>query len=316
MTEEFTLTTEEDKHVLKSSGLHRFRPGLHPTEASVEYILDGRSYVQGQCMRASWYRGMKVPKSEPSSAGLMHKAHAGKWNEEGIIERWKQMGLWVDNNIKFYNPQYYLSGELDAVIRNPITGGRILYEIKSFYGYNANKGITGSKRPEVPGKPKDNQFLQALVYAWEYRNDLDEYRMYYIERGDGHRVEFRVGFDELPSGEHQAWWQQIPGDYWNTFKPEKVLQPFNVEDVYRRYEKLLKALKTKKLPDREFSDNCDPDTVEWLRRNDLIGKTVYEKYKKKPETNPIAQWQCNYCQFRSQCKQDEVLKSIPSEDEN
>jgi hypothetical protein len=303
---EFLLTAAEDRYVLESSGLRRSRPGIHPTEASVEYTLDGRKYVAGQCLRSAYYRGMKVPKTNPATSGLIHKADSGKWNEAGLINRWKEMGLWVDNNIKFYSPSYYLSGELDAVLKNPITGKRIGYEVKSFYGYYANKNITGGKRPPVPGRPKTNQFLQALVYAWEYRNELDEYRLYYIERGDGHRVEFRVGFNELPSGEHQAWWQQIPGDYWNFFKSEKVLQPYNVEDVYRRYQKLLDVLKKKQLPAREFSDNCDADTVQWLYDNSLLGKTAYDKFKKKPESNPVCQWQCSYCGFKDRCKTDEL----------
>jgi hypothetical protein len=315
MTKEFQLVAAEDKYMLSSSGLRRSRPGIHPTEASVEYTLDGRKTVLGKCMRACWYRAMKIQKSESASAGLMQKANSGNWNEDGLIMRWKEMGIWIDNSIKFYNPNYYLSGEMDAVIRNPLNKKKIGVEVKSYYGYNANKIVTGSKRPPVPGTPKTDQFLQALVYAWEYRDQLDEYRMFYIERGDGHRVEFRVGFEELPSGEHQAYWEQLPGDYWNYFEEGKVLQPYNVEDVYKRYKKLLIHIKNKDMPEREFSDNCDRDKVEWLYKNKLLGKTKYDKFVKNPAKNPICEWQCSYCFWKSQCKKDSIVGTKGKKDD-
>jgi len=305
---EFSLVELEDEYIVSSSGLRRSRPGLHPTEASVEYELDGMKLVTGKCMRASWYRSMEKPRTEDSSPGLMQKANSGKWNENGLIERWKEMGLWVDNNIKFYEKKYYLSGEMDAVLKNPLTGERIGYEVKSFYGYYANKELTGSKRPEKAGVPKDNQFLQSIIYAWEYRNDLDEYRMYYIERGDGHRVEFRIGFDELPSGEHQVWWQQLPGKYWNFFKPEKVLQPYTIENIYARYDKLLAHLKSKEIPEKDFSSCWSAEKVEWMWEHKMVGKTKYDKWVKKPETNPIGNWNCSYCSYRSLCDEDEAVK--------
>ena len=307
---EFSLVALEDEYVVSSHGLSRHRPGLHPTEASVVSIIDGRELIVGQCMRSSWYRSMEKKKTNPASPGLMQKANLGKWDENGLIERWKEMGIWIGNSIKFYQKNYYLSGEMDAIIREPETGRKIGYEVKTFYGYYANKVITGAKEskkmktPMVPGVPKDNQFLQSIVYAWEYRDQLDEYRMYYMERGDGHRVEFRIGFDELPSGEHQVWWQQVPGKYWNGFAPEKVLQPYNIEGIYARYDQLLAKLKAKEMPPREFSTKWDAEKVEWMWEHGLVGKTKYNAWKKKPETNPIGDWNCDYCSYRSLCDLD------------
>jgi len=303
---EFSLVELEDEYIVSSSGLRRSRPGLHPTEASVEYEIDGMKLVVGKCMRAAWYRSMDTEKTEGATSGLMQKAHSGKWNETGLVTRWKEMGLWVDNNIKFYNKKYYLSGEMDAVLKDPATGRRIGYEVKSFYGYYANKELTGSKRPEKPGVPKDNQFLQSIIYAWEYRHELDEYRMYYIERGDGHRVEFRIGFNELESGEHQVWWEQIPGKYWNFFQAGKVLQPYTIEGIYARYDTLLGKLKNKKIPPKDFSDNWSAEKIEWMWDHKMVGKTKYEAWKKKPDKNKLGDWNCSYCDYRSQCKKDEA----------
>jgi len=303
---DFSIVEMEDNYIVESKGLSRHRPGLHPTEASVDYMIDGKKIVSGKCMRAAWYRSMEIGKPEGASAGLMQKAHLGKWDEQGIVQRWKEMGIWFDNNIKFYQKSHYLSGEMDAVIINPETGGKIGIEVKSFYGYYANKEITGAKREQVPGIPKDTHFLQAILYAWEYREILEEFRLYYIERGDGHRVEFRLGFDENPDGTHQVWWQQVEGKYWNYFSPDKVYQPYTIEDIYDRFERLLKMLKAKQLPPKDFSDKWDDETVEWMWDHGKLGKTKYTAWQKNPTKNPIGDWQCSYCDYKSQCMQDEL----------
>jgi hypothetical protein len=305
-TKEFSLVEAEDDFMTTSKGLHRRRPGLHPTEASVEFLEDGKKLVIGKCMRALWYRSMEVSIPDSASAGLMQKAALGKWDEGGVVDRWKKMGVWHDNNIKFYQRKYYLSGELDAVLKNPITNGLFGIEVKSFYGYYANKIVTGAKREKIPGVPKDNQFLQAILYAWEYRDVLEEFRMYYIDRGDGHRVEFRIGFDETPNGKHQVWWQQIDGKYWNYFVPEKVYQPYTIEDIYTRYDIALKALKEKKLPAKDYSNKWDEKTVEWMWEHGKLGKTKYTAWQKSPLKNPVGDWQCSYCEWKAQCVQDDL----------
>ena len=303
---DFSIVELEDEYIVKSKNLSRHRPGLHPTEASVEYLQDGRTMVLGKCMRAAWYRSMEIGTSEGVSPGLMQKAHLGKWDEMGIVQRWKEMGIWYDNNIKFYQKSHYLSGEIDVVVINPDTNKKIGIEVKSFYGYYANKEITGAKRDQIPGIPKDTHFLQSILYAWEYRNILDEYRIYYIERGDGHRVEFRIGFDENPDGTHQVWWQQIEGKYWNYYIVDKIYQPYTIEDIYTRFETLLKKLKNKELPPKDFSNKWDDDTVEWMWDHGKLGKTKYTAWQKNPTKNPVGDWQCSYCEYKGQCIQDEL----------
>lgn len=308
-TEEFSLIALEDDFITSSSGLARRRPGLHPTEASVVTNLDGRRIVVGKCLRAAWYRSMEVPRSGSASAGLMMKAHIGKWDEEGLVDRWKKMGIWVDNNIKFYNKKFFLSGEMDCVIKNPETGKLIGVEVKSFYGHYANKMMTGGKRPPQPGVPRDGHFLQSILYAWEYRNQLPEFRIYYVERGDGHRVEFRIGFDEDENGQHQVWWEQIPGKYWNYFEAGKVMQPYTIEDIHARYKELIDRLARKDIPPKDFCETYTPEMVEWMWDHGKLGKTKYEAFVKNPTKNPCGDWECSYCDFSEQCKLDELSGS-------
>lgn len=305
MNKEFSIVATEDEFIVKPTGLSRHRPGLHPTEASVRYTEDGRSMVAGTCIRASWYRSMEASRNPPS-VSLAHKAVLGKWDETGLIDRWKRMGIWYDNNIKFYQKSHFLSGEMDAVIINPFTKGLIGIEVKTFYDYYANKEIRGAKQAKIPGVPKDNHFLQASLYAWEYKDILEEFRIYYLERGSGVRVEFRVGSDVEPDGKHRMWWQQIESKNWNYFIPNKVYQLYTVEDVYSRFNELISALNKKELPQKDYLPVWDDETIEWMWTHGKLGKTKYTAWEKKPKANPITDWHCDYCNYSNQCKQDEL----------
>lgn len=310
MTKEISLTSLEDTFILNGHKLSRRRPGLYPSEASVVYFQDEIRKVDGKCLREAWYRNMNYPKSEPATPKLRQTADLGKWDEEGVIDRWKKMGLWIGNNIKFYRQDLVLSGELDAVLK--ILGRKIGYEIKTFYGHYTQRHILGAKRPEIPGKPKENQLLQALVYSWEYRDELDEYRMYYLERGSGERAEFEVGCEEKPgpNGVHQCYYRQIPGDYWNQFNEDKVYLPFGIEDIHDRYKDLIKYIREEKMPPRDFEAVYDTKTIELLKTKGIVKKTAYEKWQKNPKKYPIGAWQCGYCFYKSKCKADSIKEAI------
>jgi hypothetical protein len=301
---EFSLVELEDQYMSNKINYGIHRPGLYPSEASVKYLLDGKEVIDGGCLRASWYRIMNVQVPGSVNVSLQMKANLGKWGEIGIVNRWKEMGVWVDNNIKFFNKELVVSGELDGIIREPGTGRLIGVEIKSHYNYAAKKEIHGGKQPFQPGKPKMSHFLQASIYAWDYRNVLDEYRLYYFERGDGHRVEFKVGFVEESPDRHLCYWEQIPGKYWTGYAEGKVVQPFSIEDIHARYKELLTYVKTKTLPPRSYPTYWPDEDMEWLYEHKRINKTDYEAWVKKPLKNKVSSWQCSYCNFQDQCKQD------------
>ena len=311
MTKEFSLVEAMDEYVVRPRELYKSRPGLYPSEASVCYELDGRKVTIGKCLRASWYRLQPdVTGEETGGAGLQMKALIGKWDEMAIIDTIKKMGLFFDNNVKFFYAPLTMSGELDMVITNPLTGGKILYEIKSYYGHYANTLICGT-RPKsyktvpnklgIPGKPKDNQFLQTSLYAWEYKDQVEETRMLYIERGDGHRVEFKVGTVE-DNGKNFCYWEQVPGPYWSHFEAGKKIQPYTIEDVHDRYRQLQKYAVNKDVPPMDFEAVWSSDKIEWAHKNGLVSDSKYNKYLKKKEN--IGDWQCSWCQYKKQCEED------------
>lgn len=292
-----SLVLKENSHLIDKPDFRIPRPGIWPSETSVKYELAGREHVDGKCMRAAWYRIMGY-KPQTRDPNMEMKGSLGKSAEEACVERWKKMGLLIDNNVKFFIKKYGLSGEMDAVLRpgdpemDPVG-----YEIKSFYGGGASRELCGSKRPPVPGAPKADHLLQAAVYFDVYKEKMSEYRLYYVERGDGHRIEFKVLLE--PEGDtHRVGYQQVPGPYWSTESNEEVLKPYTIKDIHERMDKLVECVKARNKPSREFKKTWDAEDVEWAHSAGLISDYKLKGFKKG---KPLGAWQCGYCAFANQC---------------
>ena len=301
---DYSIVLAENEFLAHKEDFSIPRPGLWPSEASVKYKDQYGDVVHGQCLRAAFYRAMDYPRDGCREPGLEMKGDLGKRAEAGCIDRWKSMGIWVQNNIKFYNHDLVVSGELDAIVKHEKPGevkARIGVEVKSFYGYYANSEICGGKRPPKPGKPKMDHFLQSLNYKNKYSTTLDQYRLFYLERGDGHRVEFEVGLEG-----NQPFWRQIDGPYWGCYFPDPVYTPFKLEDMENRYKELLNFIRTKTLPPRDFEAVYNDEQVEiqWARGE--IGKTNYDKWKKNKAANKLGYWRCSYCSYAKTCKNDSI----------
>ena len=302
---EFSLITAENSFLAEPDELSIRRPGLWPSEASVAYELDGRRVVEGKCMRAAWFRSMGYDGDGSVDPGMAMKWDLGRSAEAFSIERWKKMGIYRANNVKFFDRELSVSGELDCVVKNPETKGLIGIEVKSFYGHFANQELCGAKRPPTPGKPKTDNFLQAAIYKVKYLDKFEQYRLYYLERGDGHRVEFEVGA-EKDGDDFKLFHRQIDGPYWNTFSAEKVYKPFTINDIHARYQELKKKLLDREIPEKDYTAIWDEDYADWAWANGKIAKTKYDKFKKGKEV--LGHWQCSYCQFSETCRNADVGK--------
>lgn len=300
--DEYSIVLAENDYMQSKENFSISRPGLWPSEASVKYKDEYGYVVHGCCLRNSFYRALGYSRDGSRDPGLEMKGDLGKRAEDSCINRWKSMGTWVQNNIKFYNHDLIVSGELDAIVKRENADSvleRIGVEVKSFYGYYANSEICGKKRPPTPGKPKVDHFLQALNYKAVYIDKLDQYRLYYIERGDGHRVEFEVGLDG-----DKAFWRQIPGPYWGTYSQDRVYQPFGLSDMQNRYKELITYIREKQLPPRDYSIEYSAEQVEIEYKRGALGKTNYEKWTKNRARNKLGHWRCSYCSYKNRCAND------------
>jgi len=238
-------------------------------------------------MRQAWYRlCVEV-------TGVKHDAYTQwifalcKHVEEILVEEWKQIGIWVANNIKFYDQARNISGELDVVLSEP-DGTLFGVEVKSFYGYHGKKQIMGNK--STVGKPKTSQLLQTLIYVDLCRKLglIQYFKLIYYARDEAARREFDISLIE-------------DGEFLRPTIDGNIDYRFTMQDVYDRYEELDAHVKAGTLPPRDFDINWDAEKVEFRKTLGEVAKTTYEKWKKKPASNPIGDWQCRYCAYSKHC---------------
>lgn len=282
--------------LIEATDEHMTRPRVHfpsndffnPSASSVRYIdKHGIARVEGTCMRASYYRYTGV-EGLPTDAYSEWIFRLGKKVEDILVEEWKQMGIWVSNNVKFYDKEYNISGEIDVLLCNPETQKLFATEVKSFYGYYATKEICGT--PRQAGKPKTNHLLQTLIYldVCKRYKILDYAKLIYYARDSASRKEFDV--DIVQDGEHKR--PMINGviDY-----------RFTIEEIYDRYAELQGYLERQELPPAEFEMKWDAAKVQKFYDLGEVSKTAYQDFQKNPDKKPVGDWQCRYCAYKNTC---------------
>lgn len=288
-TKTFNLIAATDAHMIRRQISLPREPHFYPSEASVKYIDEnGEEKVEGGCLRKSFYRMTRTGDPDGTTPYSEWIFALGTAVEKILVEQWKQMGIWVGNNIKFYDKQRNISGELDCVIRDPGTNELICVEVKSVAGYNANKEVFGNK--STPGGPKTSQLLQTLIYVDQCTPlGINHFKMVYYSRDGADRREFNIDLIDDNGVKRPT----IDG---------KVDYRFTMEDVYSRYSQLKEYLQTGELPPRDYEAEYTPEKIDRLYQLGEIGETAFVQYKKNPEKHPIGHWMCKrYCAFYKTC---------------
>jgi CRISPR/Cas system-associated exonuclease Cas4 (RecB family) len=272
---------------------------LYPSEASV-VIKDkfGDTVVHGGCMRASYFR-CSGEVGTPLTARSYGIFELGNTVEDMLVNDWKEMGIYVANSVRFQNLEYNISGELDVVLRDPETGLLFGTEIKSFYGYFASTEIFGNK--SKVGKPKMNNLLQTLIYASEFKNQLDHFKLFYEDRGDGTKKCFdvRIVPEEIKDGAI-VHYPKVN---------DEVIRSFTIEDMYQRFSALNNYIVSGSTPERDYELFYTNERIEKDHENGKISDSKYNKFKKvyKNGTTKFVErdrpgdWQCSYCKFKDLC---------------
>ncbi len=259
----------------------------YPTEASAELDeknFDGRPVVVGTCIRAAWYRHVGGFEGEAYSAYTQWIFMMGKCVEGALIENWKQMGVWLDNSVRFYNKENNISGELDVLLKNPETGQPYIVELKTFSGYEATKSILGNKSTKP--SPKDQHLLQTLIYLDLHKHIFKLAKIVYINKaGDGN-----AEFDLELSKEGENTYPVVNG---------VTQRRFSMEMVYERFKKLDGYVKRKELPPRDYEMFWSDERIEAAYKAKEISKSKYEAWQKKNKS--VGDWQCRYCRYSAEC---------------
>ncbi len=290
-TKKFNLIKLTEDHITRQKlflprGRHFF-----PSEASVSFIDNNEiPRVIGSCLRKCYFRltGMEVSSSPSSYSEWIFLQ--GKGIENILVEQWKQMGIWVENSIRFYNEEYNISGELDVVIQDPISKELICIEVKSYHGYMAERDIGGSYN-QAP-KPKDAHLLQLVIYLYLFQDRFPYGKLFYKARDSDGRQEFDVELKKITDNQTRIVVNGIV-DY-----------RFFVEDVLNRYKLLEQHIRDMILPPNDFELVWSKEKIEKLNSLGEISKTKYTDWQKKRKgKDKIGDYQCNstYCPYSKVC---------------
>jgi len=287
--EPFNLQALIDLYLIEPR-VRRNRPvAYYPTEASVQCMdpITGEPSVSGKCMRAAYYRCSGDFERAETSPRQEMIFKLGKNVENVLVDVLKEMGLWKQNNLKFWNEEFNVSGEIDILLRDPETNGLFGAEVKSIYGYYAKKEIFGNKKQA--GRPKIEHVLQSAIYLDNFSDIIKYWKLVYMERGDGSRCEFNITLAKDLQGKTRIC---VNGE------PIKL---FTLEDVYARYKLLDNHRKRDTIPPRDYDLVYPPQKVEAKNERGELSKSKYDNWKRNPVKNPIGDWQCSYCPFRLEC---------------
>ena len=196
------------------------------------------------------------------------------------------MGIWVANNLKFYDEQRNISGEIDCLVRDKETEETCIIEIKTFWNYQAKARLIGN-RNHSPA-PIRKHLMQVMIYLDQLSNISNEAIILYFARDSGDRTQFRVKLVK----EGNSTYPEVDGT---------IDRSHSLEDIYSRFHELQSAHITNLVPDRDFELEYSPEKIERLAAEKVISKTAYEKWKTNGER--IGDSECSWCQFRDHCWQ-------------
>ena len=150
------------------------------------------------CLRGAFYRRKGLPPTSiipPDRMGIME---VGKIVEGWIVDKVKQSGKLVAEQLRVEAPEYEASGKVDLILDE---GGRpVLYEIKSTNSFSFKYKVK-NKTPQPQHK------LQTLFYLWRLRNcghpeithvnfSNLEGRIVYVSRDDLNRLIIPIDYSE------------------------------------------------------------------------------------------------------------------------
>lgn len=287
----YDLWEHTDQHITRPKfGNEKPSTYFYPSEASVKLTDEhGDVYTEGGCMRSSYFRlvgGFQAIPNEPRTEYIFMQ---GKIIEQELIEKWKEMGIWVANNVKFTDEENHISGELDTILVEPGHGQMYGVEVKTFYGYQAEKEIFGNKNSK--GFPKMSQLLQTLTYVNYWRDKgLPYFRMAYFGRDSVKRRTFKVELEQ----EGNTLYPKVEG---------VVVREFTMNDVLSRYKELSQYLASQTIPPNDYELQYSDAKIEDYFKKGKVAKTKYEDYTKGrlKKYEYVGDWQCSYCKFKNIC---------------
>lgn len=303
---------------------------LYPSEASALVTNEYDEVIPiGGCIRKAWFRN-KLQREERDKdfqteaidqilkdgfpPNQLWKFAISNKTEDLIADICEKAGILKKQGHRFKHyidmgddneyPDGYISGEVDILIAVPgeepgefLEGG---LEVKSITGYHGQKMVFGhrSSRTLIHPEPKVEHLLQSILYAYVFREELNFFKLIYLSREDGRRIEYNITFEKnhniknkLDAGEkrHRVYVNGKPYKY-----------ELYAEDIFDRYKELQQYIIDDIIPPRDYDLQYSDEKLKLLYERDLLSKTdkqIYEKGKKVKKGD----WMCAYCSYSDNC---------------
>jgi hypothetical protein len=258
--------------------------GFYPSTASCviknEYNEDE---VVGKCLRAVYWSAKAVEQTNPMNARSFRITSVGKMMESWEISKYKEMGIWRGNSVKFFDADNKVSGEVDAFVWDNKLKDIIGVEIKTGYGYEFEKNVIG--KPERKGTPKFDHLIQTMLYL-NYFKSVPLFKMVYLSRGNAARVEFDVTLDRHSGA------AVVDG---------KIPVPtLSIPNILNRFRIVGKHLEDSTLPERDYQLQYSNDRLKFLYDSRRLNKKETAEFEKNKKVTK-GDWRCSYCEYKDYC---------------
>jgi hypothetical protein len=257
----------------------------HPSSAScVVKNEHGEDVVVGGCLRMVYWQHKDVKETNPMTARGCRICAVGKMVEKFEIDQYKELGIWRDNNVKFINSKYSLSGEADCIIWDAELKSLRGVEIKSGYDYKFRSEVIGT--PTKAGKPKMEHLLQTMLYIDYFKIP---FTLAYFDRGNAARAEYDI---------------TLNSDGTPNINGKKLGTGLSIPGCVARFKELEAHIKDNTLPRRDFQKKYSKERLEVLSNTRRLRKGQAEEYAKNKDLD-LGDYQCSYCSFKDYCWKDE-----------
>lgn len=251
---------------------------------------------------------------------------AGNLYEDFCVNIAKEAGVFISGQTQIYVPKINLSGKIDLVVINPSDKLFHIVEVKSVYGFNANRvlGTPAERKRGILGTPRESHLMQLGLYQWWYANQRDEFGdglLVYGARDTGRYAEYTVTVEPVEN-EDGSTTEYIFYKGNAPCKTAKRNSGISIQSIVEQYKLIAKGVDSGEIPERDFDLRYDEDKLQVLfDRGELSKKDTeqFEKRKKQIEEGKSrvvkqvekGDWQCNYCSFKNVCySEDKTPRNI------
>lgn len=271
---------------LKSSYKKLLNQTYLSPSSSMCYTYSGEPL--GSCIKQVWLDIKKKPISKKIDSSGIYVAESGNIWEAWLIERYKSIGIYLDDDIALIDNELQLSGKLDILHINPETGDREVTEVKTYSSssYYATKGIMGF-REQIP-RPKDDHLLQSIKYLMMLKEyDIHVVNIVYLDRACKsffNNKQFKVYLED----------DEI---FYETYYRNELIRchidTFNIQSLKEKDSALLQLIELDFVPDPDYKISYTLQDVEEKYRKGELTKKAYESVtKSNTDPSTLSDWRC------------------------